>query len=215
MAIVEDVKTATGSGVSQIDVLSVVSQGNDRTIFVEFQDEGNRATTSVTFDPGGANEKAGVLVGEVSNVFRTSIWRIDAPAAVTATVRIVFNGGTSVTATATAWSGVDQTTPNDAAVTATGGASPATVDVASEIGDRVLDSVEAVNVAITVGGGQTQRSNQSVGEVTGGVSTEPGAGTVTMSWTFGATDGWEIVACNVNAAAAIQPVFEFRVPEYA
>jgi hypothetical protein len=57
----------------------------------------------------------------------------------------------------------------------------------------------------TVGAGQTQRWNRSTGandgnEVLGGGSTEPGAATVTMSWSLGQGQAWSIGAVALKPA---------------
>lgn len=91
---------------------------------------------------------------------------------------------------AISYSEVDQTTPNDTAVTSTGlQASPISDNVTSQVGDLVVDflTVNGGDFDMAAGAGQTERADsfESSGGNNAGVSEEAGATTVTMSWS-----GW-------------------------
>jgi hypothetical protein len=86
------------------------------------------------------------------------------------------------------------------ASTNTGTATTATVDVGSAVGDLVIDNLAtgALNAGVspTLGGGQTTMYNAASNgdnlDVAG--STEPGATTVTMSWTsLTGVESWAII----------------------
>ncbi len=216
--VVEDVQSNSGTSISTLDITSVVSQGANRVIFCNIAHLGTSiSVSSVTFDPGGANEKAFSSVGNAANAeHKTEIFKVVAPAAVTATVRVTMSGtADELVAGTLMMSGVDQTTPNDTAATAAGINSPMTVDVSSETGDLVIDSAIANTTSITVGGSQTQRWNISPSTDSGAASTEAGAATVTMSWTFGGGPlRWATIGVNINAAAAAGSVLRRPIDNY-
>jgi hypothetical protein len=132
------------------------------------------------------------------------IYRLVNPTSGTANVVVSFStapayGGVVGVATFT---GVHQTTPLGTFATATGAGTPASVAVSSATGELVFDTL-AVNDGGSkqpaVGGGQTQRWNvfPTSGSVWGAGSTEPGAATVTMSWT-NTPDTWVIGAVPIR-----------------
>jgi hypothetical protein len=86
-------------------------------------------------------------------------------------------------------------------VKATGNDNSIEVDVSSDTDELVMD-VAGAAAAIGVGAGQTQRMNEALDGATGVGSTEPGAATVTMSWTLGGASDWATVAASFNVAAA-------------
>ncbi len=110
------------------------------------------------------------------------------------------------------FTGVHQTTPIGTFVSASGTSGGATVNASSVEGDMVIDTVVGVSmvppdVTATVGAGQTQRWNTGFNlgagaSLVGAGSTEPGAATVTMSWTINNSMYWAIGALPVKAAGA-------------
>lgn len=111
-----------------------------------------------------------------------------------------------IAAGATSFTGADQTTPLGTANTATADNATATVDIASATGEIVIDCVATLRSTITVGASQTSRWEQEniFSTFSGGGSTEPGATTVTMSWTLGASgdsDSWAIGGVSVKPSA--------------
>lgn len=87
-----------------------------------------------------------------------------------------------------------------------GGGTTVTTNVSSAAGDLVVDGGEFAGGVINVGAGQTSRIEADDFDSAGrsfGVSTEPGAGTVTMSWsTGGVSEEGYIIAANLVAAGA-------------
>ena len=82
-----------------------------------------------------------------------------------------------------AYSTVNQSVPHGTVVKTANNSTSISVDVASATGELVVDLVHVYNVTPGVGAGQTQRSAKSGTRARLGTSDEPGAATVTMSWT--------------------------------
>lgn len=107
--------------------------------------------------------------------------------------------------------GVDQTSPIAASATAAGTAEQAiTKEIASAGGGLVLDALALNNTTDTptVGAGQTATASTSAGLTSAGVtargSYEPGAASVTMSWTHagGTARPWALVLAALRSAEA-------------
>jgi hypothetical protein len=158
--------------------------------------------SAVTFNGSGTGW--GQITSRISgDNNRASLWGKTAPDVATASVVVTLAGTCAeIGANALSAYGVDQTTPTGAPAGADGSASAATVNVTAAADDLVYDCVYCnVGSAPTVGASQTQRMNMVV--VTGSrilTSTEPGATTVTMSWT-GTLDFWTHTAVALKAAA--------------
>jgi hypothetical protein len=77
----------------------------------------------------------------------------------------------------------------------------ATVDVSSGANQLVFDTVACETCSsMSFGAAQTEQWNllHAGGFVMGAASTEPGAATVTMSWSLGTSDYWAIGAVPIN-----------------
>ena len=158
-------------------------------------------TTGVTYNGVGL----ALLVGhsEAGDNARVELWYLLAPATGTNDIVISQSGANDVVGGATSWTGVDQTSAFGPTAVANGTTSPATVDVTSASNEVVVDVVGTRNAAtLTVGAGQTQRWNLGVGVIDGGGSSEPGAATVTMSWTLSGTFEWAIAGVSLRPAGA-------------
>ena len=97
------------------------------------------------------------------------------------------------------FTGVDQGVPLGAFAGANGNSGTASVNVSSASGELVFDTVDHYN-SLTVGANQTQRWKTGSASTYSGGSTEPGAATVTMSWTAG-SNTWAIGAVPIKPAA--------------
>lgn len=191
---------------------SITPSGSDRALYA-----------CVTHAPG-----SGADVDAVSAAFNTSenltttftdttthgsrharVLRLVAPTATASSVAFTWAGGGNMRAIVGAFSGVDQTTPEDAQQTVDGGGggTSSTVDVSSATGNMVMDCLVTSSgvTAVTVGTGQTE-INQMTGDSGPGYqsiasSYEAGSTTTTMSWSwtgFAAYVGW---AWDINAAS--------------
>ncbi len=154
-------------------------------------------------------------LGRVDHVAGTfawvEMWYLTAPATGEQTITVTLDAPDTAkwTATSISFTSVNQTTPLSTAFTATGGdtapdAAP-TVNVSSAPNyELVVSGVtydDLGGITLTVGAGQTpQRSGVEAGEVGFGVSTAPGAATVTMSWMLSGPRPWRIMGVSVKAA---------------
>jgi hypothetical protein len=183
--------------------VSHTTSGTDRLMLVgvSFDPELNETVSSITY-----NSTALTIVGSAtqSNDARIEIWQLVAPELGTYDVVISFSSPLSYGGVAgvMTFNGVDQITPLGTFAGANGiSAGPATVDVSSGANQLVFDTAACETcTSLTSGAGQTERWNLSMnsGRILGAASTEPGAATVTMSWTLGSADYWAIGAVPIN-----------------
>jgi hypothetical protein len=167
------------------------TSGTNRIMLVgiSINNDGLETVTSVTWK-GTENLN---LVGSATNVddARVEIWRLVNPSTGSGDVVINFSAVLQRGAVAgvTTFTGVNQSTPLGTFAQATGNNStPATVNVTSAAGELVFGVVAAEYQTVATGPGQAERWNTTIptttGPTTGAGSTEPGAGSVTTSWTI-------------------------------
>lgn len=207
MAITLDVISALGdAAVATVLNITHTFGGSDRYGFCNFAtNAGGVSATSVVIDPGGGDELAMAEVYRVSTAGMSGhMWGVVAPPTGTFTVRITMPGLDNIAGRVISWTGVDQSTPIGTAVTHTDTGTSATVDVSSESGDLVIDSLgQRDATGLAAGGGQTQRwQDTGTNDNVTACSTEPGAGTVTISWSWTNSTNFGYGAVNINAAAA-------------
>ena len=161
------------------------------------------SVTGITYN-GVALTKIRSDISAVGAV-RTELWRLVNPASGSNTVEVTLSATLDSIAAAVSLTGVNQTNPtgshNGASATNVG-AADATVSVSTTAdGSWLIDAVATTDTAITVGAGQTQRSNVSGTLGSGGTSTEgpkTPTGSVTMSWTdVGAAATWTVSAVEI------------------
>jgi hypothetical protein len=139
------------------------------------------------------------------NTTRVELWYRVAPPTGTGNVVVFRTGADEIMAGAVTLTGVHQTAPLgsfvSAASTGSGSTNPS-VTLTSAVGDLVVDAVVAKgSTSLTPAAGQTQHRNADyAGEYDGAGSTEPGAASVTMSWTKTAAAKWAIGAVSVKPA---------------
>lgn len=162
---------------------------------------GGAAMTSLCGAGQGCTNNARQATG--SNIF-SSMWIYKNPSSGGATVQATFSESmNSVILSTSTYCGVDQTTPTGTFTSATDSNSPVTVNVTSAAGELVVDGVGGADVTYTVGAGQTERSNlQDAGNHDHMSSDEPGAASVTMSWTQSASHYWATIAGPLKPAAS-------------
>lgn len=189
--------TGTAAGASSV-TFSHTPAGADRLLSVGVSID-NRVVNSVTFGGTGLTSVSSATNGaQVAH-----LWRLIAPAASAQNVVVTLSGGGSdIIAVATSYTGVDQTTPLGTPATATGTSTTASVAVTSATDELVVDCVSSNLGTLTVGAGQTERGNAVAGDNQGGSSTEPGAASVTMSWTIGSSSAWASVGVSIKGVAA-------------
>ena len=198
---------ASGSGAFSF---SHTCTGDNRVLYVFVTGRGapgSSGVSSLTYDGVALTRIANLGSG---NVIWTELWRLIAPNAGTHSVALSSLLVQRVTAHSVSVSGAHQTVPNGSVVTGSGSASSApSLVVPSDASELVLDGCAIQNddntTTLTVGSGQTQRSNTSTSNGTsngirGAQSSETGDTSVTMTWTPDANDDWAQIAVSVKPA---------------
>lgn len=175
-----------------------VGAGSNRILIVTTA-AANQQATAVTF-----NAQPLTLVGteiDGDDASRISMWYLVNPAIGTGTVQVTFSGaGQEKVMGASSWTGVHQTTPIGSFASQSGSGTTPSVTVSSAAGEVVVDSVSNIDAgSLTVDPSQTEHWNLNNQDVTGGHSSEPGATSVTMSWTM-PSDFWAIGAVALKPA---------------
>jgi len=197
----------------QIDITGpAVGSGSNRLLIVGVgQGNSNVTLTSVTWDEGGTNQAMTRIasLGRASDT-HVELWRLVAPTSGANLLRIRSASAVGVAVGIVAYTGVDQTTPNDAPGTRSGGpGSSPSATVSSDAGDLVVDAVSSKEDGSNknAGGGQTKRYQYQGGaggddDIAFG-SEEAGPGPVTMSWT-GTFEEWAQIAVSLNPAPSVE-----------
>lgn len=180
-----------------------VSSGSNRALVVTVAIETNSRTVSgITFNTSEAFtlKSTHTHTPGAGPLFRVEIWHLVAPSVTTADIVISLSGGTAkFSGGVTQATGVDQTTPLGTAVeSGAATANPSVTVTDGATGDLVLDILHEAAGTATAGAGQTSRYDNIGLEFyfTHG-STEPGASSVTMSWTMAAAERL-LVAINIR-----------------
>lgn len=178
----------TVSGTNRYLLVSVANANNGYTIAVTY---GGVSMTLLddAANPSGAQRKS-TLFGMVN------------PTSGSANVVVTSSSADGLVAVATCWSGVDQSTPLGTIAKATGSSTTPSVNVSSGAGEVVVDAVSARSTnVLTVGASQTQIEHGLAGSnLRGASSSEDGAGTTTMSWSYSPSDVWATIAVPIKPA---------------
>lgn len=211
VAYVSHIEGASSGAGATFTLSSVVGGGggaSDRVCWAAFawQANGGQTITGVTFD-GNAMTQIGTELGNGGGR-SVATYRYINP---TTTGNVVATFSASVDracGAAIVFSGVDQTTPFGTSQTSTPASSPTTTSaVTSAVDGMCVDATmsQGVNVASYVpDAGQTGRASQVTddGAIHFRASTEPGAASVTMGWTWTGGIGSVHRATPIAAAAA-------------
>jgi len=165
-------------------------------VLVAHIEEAGNTLTSITY--GGSNVP-------IVQTGKASIGGLANPASGSKTVVVNFSGDNKARCSAVTVTGSDTSTCFSNSAKASGSSTSPSVACTSATGELVVDVLRAaLEHAPTVGAGQTQRDNAAFGNGFnhGATSTEPGASSVTMSWTLNYSTAWEIAAASFKAAAA-------------
>lgn len=206
MAVAHDgeanVTTAFGTPATSHTWTGKTTAGSDRIGILAFAVSNPAAVSGVTWNGVAMTQKASVTNG-TDNRGAMIFYIVNPP---TAASDIVLSAGGNVTAVGivSSYNGAHQSTQDGATGTASGTATPATVDCTSTTGDMVVDALYFIGAgtAPSVGAGQTQNGNTDQGTWFGSSSREAGATTVTMSWTLTSATRWSIAAASIKAADA-------------
>jgi len=198
--------SSTPASASSFTWSHTVGTGANRILIVgvSIRNSSSQTVTGVTY-AGTPLTNIGVKAN--STVVRIEMWRLVNPPSGTANVVVTLSAAAKAVCGATSWTGVNQTTPLGTFVSATGSTNTPTVNATSATNEVVHDTVAAQGtVTATVGAGQTQRWNAvtsgglTSSNVRGAGSSEPGAATVTMSYSLSASASWAIGAVPLKPA---------------
>lgn len=180
----------TGAGSNRL--LTVCAQARDTVTL------GDTAVTGITYG-GLALTKIRHDVNSTGGVnVRTELWNLIAPPSGTAAVAIAWTGALNNygVGSAVTYTGVTQTSFNDANTGATGSSTTPTADITTVTdGSVIVDCMLDTSNGQVVGAGQTQRANRDTTANTDGTGVsetiKSTAGVETMSWTA-TTGGWAL-----------------------
>jgi uncharacterized repeat protein (TIGR01451 family) len=213
-AIALDHANSASGQTSALSWSHTVGTGSDRLLLVAVSiDSSSRTVGTVKW--GGSSGTALTYIGrKQGNATTVEIWGLKNPASGTSTVYATISGGSSewMVGGSASFTGVDQTTPWSGFTSAAGrrsdGDTPS-LSVSSASGNLVFDAI-AINddqlesYSASAGADQTAVWNTKVSaqSIVGGASTEAGASSVTMTWSFPTTDYiWAYAALSIGAAA--------------
>ncbi len=140
------------------------------------------------------------------NTARVEFWYLVAPPTGAGNVVVRRTDDDKMIAGAVTLTGVNQTTPLGAFVSAaSNGSTTPSVGRTSAVGDLVVDAIATKGGTVKgVGAGQTHRWNANYeADFDGAVSTEPGAAAVIMSSTLSESSKWVIGTVSVKPAPSI------------
>ena len=193
------------SGIPLVDATSVTwihtPSGTPTFLTVAFHDQRDDVqANSITY--GGINLTQHVAITHLNNSPTSEIWYLDNPPAGAQTVVINFSGPAGTRG------------QRGGAITYTGGGAPgptatqqgtglaATIDVSSDSNALVVDAMSNTTNTLSEGAGQTRHYG---GGLVHGGSTEPGAATVTMSWTIGGATDRDFTLAGMSVTEAPGP----------
>lgn len=210
MAVAKVGSTGTkNDGTGTTHTLSYTLNGSANFLLARIQwNEVGDTISSVTWD-GGAMTAAGSVAADGDD-HKCVIYYLASPATGTRNLVVTFSGAVGgAFIGADGYSGVDTTTPVSdytTGISVGSAASPASITIDSATDDLVVDLLGwAWNGAtMTVGAGQTEDVNLAdtlFGGSHAGCSSEPGATSVTMSWTYTGNLNWAMAGLNIKAAS--------------
>ncbi len=189
--------------------VSHTTTGTDRlmVVGVTIRNDDDEFVTSATYD--GVNL---TLVGTVqrNQDARVEIWRLVAPPTGTHDVVITFNKDLKKAAIAgvITFIGVDQANPIGGFASANGDSKDASVNISSASDQLVMGVISAKNPAtLTQGPDQIEWWDLQAKseEPHSAGSTQPGAPSVTTSWTLGKSEKWALAAVTIRESANPPP----------
>lgn len=181
--------------------------GSDRLLIMGISTSDQASVTGMTY---AGTSLTNILATLTSVNVRVQSRSLVAPATGTNTATITIDIDRRITGRAHSYTGVHQTTPLGTVATATGTSTAPSVAVSGTTDDLVEDEMgwnsEELGTTASVGPGQTQRTNNNDSpEERGASSTEPGAASVTMSWTLSASRNWAIIGVAVKPSVVAAP----------
>ena len=192
----------TATNVATTSWSQTIDNGANRLLLVGVSFAGtSRYITSMTY--GGV---AMTLVGSAGVNRRVELWRLLNPTVGTGTILANWSGSSDVVFWSGSFTNVDQTTPFGTFQSASGNSTTPSVTVSSATGQLVVDVMAAAGDAGTINPGSAQalicsgNTGTSSGDARGGGSSEPGASSVTMTWSLSNSKVWDIGAVAIRPA---------------
>jgi hypothetical protein len=173
---------------------------------------GSANTVSGTPTYAGANCTR-ILNFEPGNDKRIDIWRLAGAATGANNFVVNWSSTTPPVIALISFSGVDQTTPERAPVTATGFTTSATIDATSASNEIVVNASNIADDVATNGAGQTQRwnlTNYGSGGASSYGATKAGAATVNTFWNNVLTN-WSASAWSVRPTSGTPDTIPFAL----
>ena len=205
-----------GGGTQSITVNHTTSAGTNRLLIVSVDINIRRSTattvSALTYNGTGLT-KLGTH-NDAGNTRRVEIWYLKNPASgtnlpVIVSMPVANHRTVGVVVAAVTFTGVDQTVPLGAFVSADGAnGGNSQLDVPSVVNGMVLDTVATGgDQTVTIPAWQTSQWNASSGatdppDVTGTGSTRPGNPSLPFSETFSGTSNWSMGAVSINPSTA-------------
>jgi hypothetical protein len=195
----------TGSSVTWSHTCS----GSDRALYVAaytFEGSGaNDTSVTATYNSVAMTKRSTVADASVPQNQQFCVLRLVAPATGANNIVVTEDGpNDEIDCAAMSYTGVDQTTPDEGFQTNAGDGIDPSATVSSASGDVVAGFVTWYNATTSVGADQTERvfndNGVSFNSLKG--SDEPGAASVTHSYTSDVTTWIAMIAWNMNAAVA-------------
>lgn len=188
----ENVVSTTGSGASTTQAFTVTNAD----LIIVCVTATWAAPTGVTFNGDALTEQTS---REYSG-YGSFIYTRANPDVGTYNVVVSFAGATDATVTIIGYKKTHNSTPVTAATENEGTGTAVSTDVSSASGSVVIDCLGWYNwiATATAAGGQTEKSNQTVGDIGGAVSVKSGATTTNMAWTISTSREWSHTAISVN-----------------
>lgn len=192
----------TGTGANRLMLVGVTVGSSSSS--------GSNAGTVNSVTYGGAALTLVGVVSESNNRVRSYIYQLLNPSTGTANVVVTLSGATAkpLYAGVTTFTGVNQSTPLGAYTSRNSSSTTsASLTVSSAPGELVFDTIAVdgesySNIALTVGAGQTARwTTNTTNYLSGGSSTEAGANSVTMSWSWSSSNQYAIGAVAIKPAS--------------
>lgn len=198
--VIDTTQTATGGNVSTLSWTHSASGANRLVVVGISWGLSSASIASLTY-----GQMPMTQIGTRTNTTKDinmALWMLVAPPTGAQTIRVAFSGqvGDNAIGGSVSFTNVNQTTPTGTFSSSVGGGPGISVTASSGPDELVIDTVAADSnpSGMTLGSGQTQLWKLGPGRW-GLASVEPGAASVTMSWTeTGSSDDWAQGAVSIK-----------------
>jgi len=209
--------TSTGSTTGSTLNISHTTSGSNRLMLVgvSIGEDFPPSVSSITYDGSKLTSEGFVVSSDGGTV---EIFSLVAPSVGTFDVIVTLSGAGDANVGVMTFTDVDQTTPLGTFASASGDDTNGTVAVSSAADELVFGvvTVNALDQNLVPGAGQTEQWDLFTGvESNGGASTEAGAASVDMSWTWTDSTGWAIGGISIKpVSSSIVATFQHNVSGY-